>query len=62
MSGEVNMPKITWSSASSKMRSMTISTEVPIKDQERVLTVDCRRHFALAMRSSGEHSMVMAVF
>ena len=32
MSGEVNMPEITWSSASSKMRSMTISTDGSIED------------------------------
>ena len=53
MSGEVNMPEITWSSASSKMRSINISNDVPIEDRERLLTVDCQRHFALAMRSTG---------
>lgn len=58
------MPEITWSSASSKMRSMTVSTDVPIEEQERLLTLDCRRHFELAMRiyKIAFHHNVMAVF
>lgn len=39
------MPEITWSSASSKIGSMTVSLHVPIVDYEGLLTVDCRRHF-----------------
>lgn len=35
------MPNITWSSASAKTRSMTISVDVLIGEEERTSTVDC---------------------